>query len=109
MLSSIARMHRFATPLLLLVALTAAQNITYDYVIAGAGTAGLLLAVVLSENPNITVAVLEGGGDGRQDPNVTIPELRGVSIQNNLFFRSGKAYSPEVLMERFRRDNWHTI
>ncbi|KAF2773676.1 FAD/NAD(P)-binding domain-containing protein [Teratosphaeria nubilosa] len=52
-------------------------NQTYDYVIAGAGTAGGLLAVVLSENPNITVAVLEAGGDGRTDPNITVPERRG--------------------------------
>ncbi|GAB7344396.1 hypothetical protein MBLNU457_2252t2 [Dothideomycetes sp. NU457] len=43
----------------------------------GAGTAGLLLAVVLTENPNITVAVLEGGADGRTNPNITVPELRG--------------------------------
>lgn len=63
--------------LICIFAVAAAQNATYDYVIAGAGTAGLLLAVVLSENPNITVAVIEGGGDGRDNPNITIPELRG--------------------------------
>jgi len=49
----------------------------YDYVIAGAGTAGLLLATVLTENPNITVAVLEAGADGRTQPNITVPERRG--------------------------------
>lgn len=52
-------------------------NITYDYVIAGAGTAGLLLGVILSENPNVTVAILEAGSDGRQNPNITNPQLRG--------------------------------
>lgn len=51
----------------------------YDYVVVGAGTAGLLLATVLSENPNITVAVLEAGADGRTQPNITIPERRGTS------------------------------
>jgi len=63
----------------LLATLVAAQNATqtYDYVIAGAGTAGMLLAVVLSENPNITVCVLEAGGDGREDQNITVPERRG--------------------------------
>lgn len=64
-----------------LLALTAglatAQNATYDYVIAGAGTAGLLLGVILSENPDVTVAVLEAGGDGRTDRNITVPERRG--------------------------------
>jgi len=57
--------------------LTAAQNVTYDYVIAGAGTAGMLLAVVLTENPNVSVCVLEAGGDGREDLNITVPENRG--------------------------------
>lgn len=60
-----------------------AQNttITYDYAIAGAGTAGLLLAVVLSEDPNVNVVVLEAGSDGRTNPNITIPELRGDIIE----------------------------
>lgn len=63
--------------LLSLASLTIAQNETFDYVIAGAGTTGLLLAVILSENPNITVCVLEAGGDGRLESNITDPERRG--------------------------------
>ncbi|RDI84619.1 hypothetical protein Vi05172_g5481 [Venturia inaequalis] len=35
---------------------------TFDYVIVGGGTAGLTLAERLSENPSITVAVVEAGG-----------------------------------------------
>lgn len=73
---------RWAALALVLAALNShvvSQNVTYDYVIAGAGTAGMLLAVVLSENPNITVAVLEAGSDGRTQPNITIPERRGTS------------------------------
>ncbi|RPA75821.1 alcohol oxidase [Ascobolus immersus RN42] len=35
---------------------------TYDYVIVGGGTAGLAIAARLSENPDITVAVIEAGG-----------------------------------------------
>ncbi|KAK5128690.1 hypothetical protein LTR85_000023 [Meristemomyces frigidus] len=64
--------------------LAVAQNATYDYVIAGAGTAGMLLAVVLSENPDITVCVLEAGGDGRTDTNITVPERRG-TIQDTMY------------------------
>ncbi|TID24431.1 putative choline dehydrogenase [Venturia nashicola] len=38
------------------------QAATFDYVIIGGGTAGLVLAERLSENSSITVAVVEAGG-----------------------------------------------
>jgi choline dehydrogenase len=44
---------------------------TYDYIIAGGGTAGLVIANRLSANPSITVAVIEPGGDERGNTNVT--------------------------------------
>ena len=73
-------MLRFVTAALLLSVAVSGQNITYDYVIAGSGTAGLLLAVVLSENSDTSVMVLEAGGDARGGNNVTDPERRGMKI-----------------------------
>lgn len=35
---------------------------SFDYVIVGGGTAGLVLATRLAENPSISVAVVEAGG-----------------------------------------------
>lgn len=46
----------------------------FDYIIAGGGTCGLLLANRLSEDANVTVAVIEVGGDVRDNPNVTNPD-----------------------------------
>ncbi len=47
----------------------------FDYVVVGAGSAGCVLAARLSENPNITVCLLESGGS---DSSVLIHAPAGV-------------------------------
>jgi len=47
----------------------------YDYVIIGGGTAGLCVAARLTENPDVTVGVLEAGENRIDDKNVSTPSL----------------------------------
>jgi choline dehydrogenase len=47
----------------------------FDYVICGGGTAGLVIAARLTENPNVTVAVIEAGGNGLNDLMIDAPNL----------------------------------
>ena len=46
---------------------------SFDYLIAGGGTAGLTLAAALSEDPSISVGVIEAGLDRSNDPLVLTP------------------------------------
>lgn len=47
----------------------------FDYVVCGGGTAGLVVAARLSENPDVTVGVIEAGGNHLDDPLVDTPGM----------------------------------
>ena len=47
----------------------------YDFVVVGGGTAGLCVAARLTEDPNVTVAVLEAGENRIEDKAVSTPSL----------------------------------
>lgn len=66
--------------------------LTPDYVIIGAGICGMVLAARLSEDPNISVGVLEAGGDVFHDENIDTPGTFSFFacgfFHPNLFFQS---------------------
>ena len=55
---------------------------SFDYVIAGGGTAGLVLAARLTEDPTVRVGVIEAGKSRLGDQNVDIPTGMGVVLHN---------------------------
>jgi choline dehydrogenase-like flavoprotein len=48
---------------------------SYDFVICGGGTAGLAVAARLTENPDVTVGVIEAGKYRIGDPLVDTPAM----------------------------------
>ncbi|CAE6426147.1 unnamed protein product [Rhizoctonia solani] len=49
----------------------------FDYVVVGGGTAGLTLAARLSDNPKVSVGVIEAGPYYENDPLINTPALAG--------------------------------
>ncbi|KAK1966040.1 GMC oxidoreductase [Colletotrichum sublineola] len=58
-----------------LLSIANAMAESYDYIIVGGGTAGLTVAARLTEDPQVTVLVLEAGADRSEDLNVLAPGL----------------------------------
>lgn len=51
------------------------QNKEFDFMVVGGGTAGLVVAARLSEDPAVRVAVIEAGKNLVEDPSILRPSL----------------------------------
>lgn len=49
------------------------ESMSFDYLIAGGGTAGLAVAARLVENPSVKVGVIEAGINHIDDPKILTP------------------------------------
>lgn len=77
----------------------------FDFVVVGGGTAGLVVASRLTEDPDIRVLVLEAGADRRQDPRVKIQGL-ALSTYFDPDFDWCISTEPQVFSTWFSQLNW---
>ncbi|KAF3763306.1 putative oxidoreductase [Cryphonectria parasitica EP155] len=69
---------------------------SYDYVIVGAGAAGLTVANRLSEDSSVTVLVIEAGDFDQDEDYITIPGLAGGAIGTKYDWNISYAANPEL-------------
>ncbi|KZT35279.1 alcohol oxidase [Sistotremastrum suecicum HHB10207 ss-3] len=60
-------------------------QLTYDYIVIGGGSTGLVVAARLAEDPSVQVGIIEAGPYHKDDPRVTIPGYFGKTLGDPSF------------------------
>lgn len=60
------------------------SNNSFDYIVCGGGLTGLTVASRLSEDPKVSVLVIEGGQDDHEDPRVNDVRTYGQAFESEL-------------------------
>lgn len=63
---------------------TALAAPTYDYIVVGGGTSGLVIANRLTENPDVSVLIIEAGGSVLNNYNVTDVDGYGLAFGTDI-------------------------
>ncbi|KAI0472937.1 hypothetical protein GGR56DRAFT_590462 [Xylariaceae sp. FL0804] len=78
---------------------------SFDYIIVGGGTSGLVLANRLSEDADIRVLVIEAGSDQRDNPSLSTPGLIPGAYTHDGFIWPFKSVPQEQLNNRHLRQD----
>lgn len=74
---------------------------SFDFIVVGGGTAGLVVATRLSEDPTQQILVLEAGSDFSQDPRVKTPAFYETLLSSEVSW--GFQTEPQVSNNRLLR------
>ncbi|KAI1498089.1 hypothetical protein F5X99DRAFT_420881 [Biscogniauxia marginata] len=78
---------------------------SFDYIVVGGGTAGLVVAARLSEDADVRVLVIEAGTDQRTNPSLFVPGLIAGAYTHDGFIWPLKSVPQEQLKNRHLRQD----